>query len=54
MCDYLKYTEIIERICHLINRKATGTPKELAKSLDISERLAFLFWGYTPGYAIFN
>lgn len=38
MCDYLEYTEKMHRLCDLINRKATGGPKKLAKKLEVSER----------------
>jgi DeoR/GlpR family transcriptional regulator of sugar metabolism len=34
----LKQAERIQRIHELIKRKATGTPKELASRLGISER----------------
>ena len=34
----LKQTQRIERLHHLIRRNATGTPKDCAKRLDISER----------------
>ena len=33
----LKYLDRIERLHHLIKRKATGTPKELANRLEVSE-----------------
>ena len=35
--DVLKYVEKIRRIDQLIRMKATGTPKELAKKMDVSE-----------------
>lgn len=37
----LEKLKMIERIDGLIRRKATGTPKELAQRLDISERGLF-------------
>jgi len=37
----LEKLKMIERIDALIRRKATGTPKQLASRLDISERCLF-------------
>jgi transcriptional antiterminator len=37
----LKYIERIERIESLIDRKATGNPRELANSLGVSERTVY-------------
>jgi predicted DNA-binding transcriptional regulator YafY len=38
-----EYLERIERIDQLIRMKATGTPKELASRLQISESLLYLY-----------
>ena len=37
----IKYIERIERIESLIHRKATGSPKELAHILGVSERTVY-------------
>lgn len=37
------YLNRIERLDSLIRHKCTGTPKELAKKLDISERWLYIF-----------
>ncbi len=34
---YVEYAKTIERITFLAQRKMTGTPKELAQKLEISE-----------------
>ena len=39
----LKYIRIIERLDYLIARKATGTPRELAERLQISERQVYKY-----------
>lgn len=38
MCNYVEETALLKRICQLIQMKATGTPKDLANRLEISER----------------
>lgn len=41
MNNLTRYIEIIERIDWLIKHKCTGSPKKLAKLLDISERRTY-------------
>lgn len=38
MCDYIRYSEIMQEVCNKINTQTTGTPKELGKQLQVSER----------------
>ncbi len=35
---YFEYTDKMETLKHLAERKQTGTPHQLAKKLDVSER----------------
>ncbi len=35
---YFDYTRKLETLKHLAERKQAGTPRELAKKLDVSER----------------
>lgn len=37
MCNYVEETALLKRIYQLIQMKATGTPKDLANRLEISE-----------------
>ena len=40
MTDFLTYEERLKYILYLIERKRTGTPRELAKKLSVSKRTA--------------
>lgn len=42
----VQYIDRIQRIDQMIRRKATGTPKQLAKKLNISERLVYQSLSY--------
>lgn len=39
--NFREYTVAINRITELAKRKSTGSPKELAKRLNVSERTTF-------------
>jgi biotin operon repressor len=39
--DLIKYFDRLQRLHRLISKKATGSPAELAKKLDLSERAVF-------------
>lgn len=44
---YLEFTAITERVTYLAKRKMTGTPRELALKLNVSEQLSKRFTFFT-------
>lgn len=39
----LKYATILGKLDHMIKNRKTGTPKEFANSLNISERMIYIY-----------